>query len=252
MKRRDFLGALAAGVTLASLPVSAITTPDPIIWNAETLATQLESMFACRTGPAMGFCYFNSKTGDVIEAKAQDVPHPSFPHSPNMKISGCAPAPDGYSSYAYETYVCAVEGGSEKDAEARLAKHFYDEFSKIPAGFLVWRLKPHFESQEMVEYGKTYLTMEQVEDRSWLQIGPTLLKHAGYPETKTIRMIDGAELILPKDVEFNPNTGGYSYVARRYQLHKMRMRLVLPETVDVMDGPDLALAQQYVSKAPRI
>ena len=243
MKRRDFLGTLAAGATLASLPINVFATPDPIIWNAETLAAKLEGMFSCRTGPAMGFCYFNSKTGSVIEAKEIMVPHPSFPHWPNMKIQGYEPAPEGYSSYAYESYVCAVEGGTAQDAESRLAKHFYDEFSKVPAGALVWRVKPYFESDEVIEYGKTYLTMEQVEDRSWVHLTDYLLERDGHPETKTVRMIDGVEFTLPKDVEFNPNTGGYSYVNRKYQLHKMRMRLVLPDTADAMPSPDLILSE---------
>lgn len=220
MKRRDFLGALAAGATLASLPVSAITTPDPIIWNAETLAARLEAMFACRVGPATGFYEVLASTGQLIK--------------PNDKL------PEGamVNRYIYETYVCAVEGGSAQDAEARLAKHFYDEFSKVPAGSLVWRLKPHFQSDEVTEYGDTYLTHEQVEDEAWKftavgeehAVGQNHEYQITQFKGKRVKYDEHAELVLPPNVEYHFESGGYKYVERKYTLHKMRMRLVLPES----------------------
>lgn len=247
MKRRDFLGALAAGATLASLPVNVLAAPDPILWNAETLATQLESMFTCRVGPAAGICYFNDKTGAVAEAKRQlseVVRSPDSRGYHTVKFEGYASPPEGYSSYAYETYVCGIEGGSAQEAEARLAKHFYDEFSKIPAGHLVWRLKPHFESGEMVEYGEKYLTHEQVEDQIKKVVFNGSVVDVAYAE-------DGKP-IVPADVELEFESNSYKQVKRKYTLHKMRMRLVLPENADAADGPDLVFAQQYVNRVPRI
>ena len=247
MKRRDFLGALAAGATLASLPVNVLASPDPIIWNAETLAIQLESMFTCRVGPAAGICYFNEKTGAVAEAKrkvSEVVRSPDSKGYHIVKFEGYVSPPEGYSSYAYETYVCGIEGGSAQEAEARLAKHFYDEFSKIPAGHLVWRLKPHFESGEIVEYGKTFLTHEQVEDQ--------IKKVAVNGQVAVVAYTEDGKPIVPADVELEFESNSYKYVERKYTLHKMRMRLVLPDTSDAADGPDLVFAKQYVSKAARI
>ena len=235
MKRRDFLGTLAAGATLASLPINVLASPDPIIWNAETLAIQMEQMFTCRTGPAAAMCYFNSKTGDVMEVTKTEVQHERYP---NQTVSTPIPPPEGYSGYYYETYVLAVEGGSAKDAEARLAKHFYDEFSKVPAGQLVWRVKPSFQSDDVVEFGKTYLTAEAIEDGTWKTSGPVLLEHCRqrhglYDQfaTRSISIGD-EELVLPSDVELDFDTMNYRHVKKKYRLHKMRMRLVLPEGYD--------------------
>lgn len=220
MKRRDFLSALAAGATLASLSVSALTSPDPIIWNAETLAAQLEGMFACRVGPAASFYEVLASTGKIIDARDK------------------LPAGTSINRYVYETYVCAIEGGTAQEAEARLAKHFYDEFSKVPTGSLVWRMKPHFQSQEVTEYGKTFLTHEQVEDEAWkyTPVGEEydILQEGKWNVTqfkgKRVKYDKDAELVLPPNVEYHFESGGYKYVERKYTLHKMRMRLVLPES----------------------
>lgn len=236
MKRRDFLGSMIAGATMASLPISVAASPDPIIWNAETLAIQMEQMFTCRTGPAAAMCYINSKTGDVIEVKTTEGRHEKYPA---RTVAIPVPPPEGYSGYYYETYVIAVEGGDAKEAEAKMAKHFYDEFSKVPAGQLVWRVKPMFKSQDVVEYGKTFLTAEAIEDNAW--------KYTPVAEDYNIKINDwnitqfkgrrvrydkDAELVLPPDVEYDFESSSYRHVKRKYTLHKMRMRLVLPEGYD--------------------
>jgi len=221
MKRRDFLGALAAGATLASLPVSAITTPDPIIWNAETLAASLESMFTCSVGPPTAFYEVLASTGKIIppEQKLED----------GVQIN----------RYVYESYVCCIEGGSAKEAEARLAKHIYNEFSKVPAGALVWRRKPVFESQEIVVFGDTYLTQTHVEDLS--------------VEEKLVYLDESGKLILPAGVEHDWTTGDYRYVTNRFMLHRMSMRLVLPESYkDKENLPIQAIARKEGETSPRI
>lgn len=241
MKRRDFLGSLLAGATLASLPASVLASPDPIIWNAETLAAQLENMFSCRMGPPMAFCYFNGKTGEVVKAEPTETQHPRFP---NQKIAGYTPPPEGYSKYDYETYVCAIEGGTAEEAEAKLAKHFYDEFSKVPSGSLVWRVKPHFESELVNEYGKTYLTQAQIEDQVW--------KFTDRGNGR-VKFDAAAQPSLPEDVELDPNTQSYRHVKRKYMLHKMRMRLVLPESYKGDDEFAISsLARQEGTRAIRI
>jgi hypothetical protein len=219
MKRRDFLGTLVAGATMASLPISSFASPDPIIWNTATLTTSLENMFACRMGPPMSFCYFNSKTGDVVEPLRVEVQHPRFP---NQTIEEFVEAPEGYSSYTYETYACMVEGGTAEAAEARMAEHFYNEFSKVPVGSLVWRVKPSFQSEEVVEYGKTFLTAEAAEDQLKKVVVGDVVIDVAYGE-------DGKP-ILPANVEYEWSSQNYRYVNRKYTLHKMRMRMVLPES----------------------
>lgn len=223
MKRRDFLGALAAGVTLASLPVSAITTPDPIIWNAETLATSLESMFTCSVGPPTAFYEVLASTGQIIP--------------PEQKLQEGALI----NRYIYESYVCCIEGGPAKEAEARLAEHIYNEFSKVPAGALVWRRKPVFESQEIVVYGDTYLTQEQVEDEVW-----KFSKNG-----KRTVYDEHAELVLPAGVELDWATNNYRYVTNRFTLHRMSMRLVLPDSYRE-DLPIDAIARKEGETSPRI
>lgn len=229
MKRRDFLGSMIAGATMASLPISSIASPDPIIWNTQTLTASLENMFACRMGPPSAMCYFNSKTGDVMQVTKKDMPHERFP---NMMVETQIPPPEGYSGYYYETYVLAVEGGTAEEAEAKMAKHFYDEFSKVPVGSLVWRVKPRFESQEVVKFGETYLTAEAIEDGTWKTVGPVLLtqsQKANHFAIRTVKIGD-EELVIPSDVELDFGTMNYRYVEKKYTLHKMRMRLVLPES----------------------
>jgi hypothetical protein len=89
--------------------------------------------------------------------------------------------------------------------------HFYDHFSQLPAGPLVWRVQPSFASEELVEYGKTWATQAAVED--------------GVKDLTN----------KPADVELDYMSGTYKYVTKRTQLHKMRMRLVLPHLYDHSD-----------------
>jgi hypothetical protein len=110
--------------------------------------------------------------------------------------------------YIYETYVAAVKGGTAEEAEAKLAQHFYEQFSKVPAGQLVWRTKPTFSSHEVVEFGETWLTSEAIEDSN---------EEAPF---------------IPQGVEYDFANGSYRFVKEKYTLHKMRMRLVLPEVYD--------------------
>jgi len=110
--------------------------------------------------------------------------------------------------YIYETYVAAVKGGSSEEAEAKLAQHFYEQFCKVPAGQLVWRTKPTFSSHEVVEFGETWLTSEAIED------------------------LHDEKPFMPEGVEYDIDTGNYRFVKEKYTLHKMRMRLVLPEIYD--------------------
>jgi len=203
MKRRDFLGTMLAGVAATSLPLAALEAPAPAlqVWNTATLTASLEKMFACQLGPAMAF-FETNKDGDIIEVKKEKKPHPQFPNLMETVYEETA----GNKRYIYSTYACAIEGGSAEEAEARLAKHFYDEFSKLPVGALVWRLRPHFESYEATKWGEVWADQAYVEDRIHTNIGR----------------------VIPPNVELDINDYQYKYVLGKVQVHKMRMRLVMP------------------------
>lgn len=185
MKRRDFLASLVAGATVAVLPTNLLASTN--VWNTATLTGMLEKMFACQMGPAVAFFEMTAAGKLITPGDAVDLPK---------------------DRYRYETYVAAVKGGSAEEAEAKLAQHFYEQFSKVPAGQLVWRTKPAFSSHEVVEFGETWLTSEAVEDL-----------HDETPH-------------MPAGVEYDIATGNYRFVKEKYTLHKMRMRLVLPEIYD--------------------
>ena len=184
MKRRDFLASLVAGATVAVLPAGAFASNT--VWNTATLTGMLENMFACKMGPPVAF--FEVKAaGKIITPGDTDIQ---------------------VNRYIYETYVAAVKGGTAEEAEAKLAKHFYEQFKQVPAGQLVWRTVPTFSSHEVIEFGETWLTSEAIEDSS--------------EETP----------FMPQGVEYDFATGNYRFVKEKYTLHKMRMRLVLPDVYD--------------------
>lgn len=206
MQRRTFIQASLATLATPYLPAVETGTviPDPVkAWNAETLTAALEQMFKCQAGPAGP--WFDMVMGVPTAVRKIEKPHPLYP---SLMIEESAEPTDPKQRYIYQTYACAIEGGDAKEAEARLANHFYDAFSKLPAGQLVWRVKPQFETHENIKWGVTYATAEQIEDEQY----------------------DLAT--LPKDAQFDIEWGSYRQVLSKTQLHKMRMRLVLPHLYD--------------------
>lgn len=190
MNRRNFLGLLTAGVAIELLPFKAVEAAplaNQQVWTAASLTAEMEKLFACRVGPATAFFEVVKGTDEIVE-KPLDIPYPPV-----------------YDRYIYETYGFAVEGGDAWLAEHQLAKHFYDEFSKVENKRLVWRRKPKFETEEIVQYGETWAKREDIED--------------GFVDLST----------KPENVEEDFLTGNYRYVTRRYPLHRMTMRLVFTD-----------------------
>lgn len=209
MQRRTFIGAALATLATPYLPAAepGFQIPDPVTsWNTETLTAALEQMFACQQGPVAPF--FDMVGGVVKAIPKVEKPLPGFP---NVKNEEFAEPTDGATRYRYETYACAIEGGDAKEAEVRLANHFYDAFSKLPAGALVWRVKPHFSTVENIKWGMTYCTRAAVEDG----------------------LVDLAA--LPEDAQYDVVNDSYRKVLQTTLLHKMRMRLVLPHLYDHED-----------------
>ena len=143
-----------------------------------------------------------NKDGDIVEAKSVTVPDANYPNLSNEVY----PNVIGRKRYIYTTYACAIEGGTAEEAEARLAKHFYDEFSKLPTGALIWRVRPHFESFEATKWGEVWANKEYVEDQIHIKLGR----------------------VIPPNVELDLDDGKYKYVLEKVPVHKMRMRLVMP------------------------
>jgi hypothetical protein len=224
MQRRTFIQAALAALAAPSLASAELLTPapSPVVWNAATLTAELNKMFACQAGPAAPFV-------DMVGGVATAVPTVEIPHKvfPNIKDKTFGPVPEGGTRYRYETYACAIEGGDAKEAEARLAKHFFDEFSKLPAGQLVWRVTPQFTSHDEIKWGVTYATREQVEDK----------------------LFDLAN--LPKDGQYDIEWGSYRQVLSKTTLHRMRMRLVLPHLYDHEDET-VALPNLFKPEGARI
>jgi len=223
MKRRTFIGTAIAALAAPYLSAADLAAPSPSKpLNAASLTAALEGMFSCQVGPANSV--FDLVAGNILNPMRLEVAHRLMP---NYMVMELAPVAEGRKRYEYMTYVCAVEGGSAEDAEMRLAQHFYDNFSKLPAGQLVWRVKPEFESQEVTEWGKTFLTAEQIEDEVWKA------KKAVRKNGKLRSYRDhAATLDLPDDVALDPSTDSYRHINRRFTLHKMRMRLCLPHLHD--------------------
>jgi hypothetical protein len=222
MQRRTFIQAALAALAAPSLASAELLTPapSPVVWNAATLTAELERMFVCQTGPAAPIV-------DMVAGVATAVPmvEKKHPVHTNITVEEFAEPTADATRYRYETYACAIEGGDAKEAEARLAKHFYDEFSKLPTGQLVWRVAPQFASHDDIRWGVTYATREQVEDK----------------------LFDLAN--LPKDAQYDIEWGSYRQVLSKTTLHKMRMRLVLPH---LYDEETVALPNLFKPEGARI
>jgi hypothetical protein len=139
MKRRGFLGLLAAGADMPFLPSVApaeTVVASEELWTAATLTQKMEEMFACRMGPAASFF----EIVDPVNASL-------------------------VKRHVYMTFGLAVQGGSAAEAEDRLAKAFHASFEGRDQKNLVWRSMPQFQSEEVCEYGDVWATAEEIEDR---------------------------------------------------------------------------------------
>lgn len=220
MERRTFLAAALSALAAPYLPAAdaGVKVNELAVLNAQTLTTALEQMFQCQVGPVAPM--FAMVNGVPKEIEKVTKPHPLYP---NSTIEELAEPADPKQNYRYVTYACAIEGGDATEAEARLAHHFYENFAKLPAGQLVWRVKPQFASHEEIKWGVTYATDVQIEDR----------------------LYDLAN--LPEDAQYDIAMASYRQVLSKTTFHKMRMRLVLPHLYDHEEEtvalPELAKAE---------
>lgn len=206
MKRRFFLGATALGGTaLATTDIKKFNilehddkyNPNWIPSTALELDKKLSEMFYCVDGEPRSF----------MELKREDAEKFMTPNAFNHinKIGDH----DIY-RFTYTTFAYAVESDDVVKAEAQLAERFYNEFYELQNAtndkkMLLWRTRPQFSSERLIEWGDTYLTREESED-----------KKNDYFD-------------IPDNVYYDFDTGEYKYINRKYTLNKIRMRLNMPE-----------------------
>ena len=231
MERRTFLAAALSALAAPYLPAvdAGVKVNELAVLNAQTLTAALEQMFQCQMGPvAPVFAMVNGVPKEVEKIKKLPTLHPSITFEelakyPSITVEEIAETVGPQQHYRYITYACAIEGGDAKEAEVRLANHFYDNFAKLPTGQLVWRIKPQFSSHEEIKWGVTYATDVQIEDK----------------------LYDLAN--LPEDAQYDIERASYRQVLSKTTFHKMRMRLVLPHLYDheeeIVALPELAKAE---------
>jgi hypothetical protein len=206
MNRRGFLQSLAAGAAVVMLPSlaservlgTAIPTATALpATTAAGLTTWMRNTFAVTD--ALPAAFMTIKTHELagFGVEFKDVPKEKLVHDP---------VTDEPVAAKFDHFVMAygVEGDDPVEAERRLVEAAYNELSKIEGGIpLFLRTTPTFSHERMAEYGDTYMTWEEINDR-------------GMPE------------VLPENVEQDFSTDTLRYVKRRYTLNKLRLRLSLP------------------------
>jgi len=248
MNRRNFLKAVGVGVGYLALPSLAAPKTVGVI-NHKRLLAAMEDMFICKEGAASAYmewdrmAAFQYLTSNAFHAVAQD----------NQVIR-----------LTYQTFAYSLEGGTEDEAQAKLSQYFYKEFKEIAKGdekkMLIWRLKPQFSSEEVVRYGKTWMTAEEIEDRPDLMSDKAKeaygFNHAkGYALEWAFtppRVNTNQPIMVPEGVEYDWQTDSLRYVEGKTTLHKLRMRLVIPEVMFETEEEYHPLAKPDGSTIPRL
>ena len=177
MNRREFLQLTAAALGMVLIPESF--AGDNEIRNVSDLTKYIEDRYKCSTGS----------------------PGPFITDEMNLKQGfwGSFPKEMRYS------VICFVM--DEKDpiqAEKALCQYAKNEFSKIPATEIIWRVKPEFESMKHYEFGEKVASRDEVEDRK----------------------------ITPHNAAYDPATDTFRVVKNTYHLNRLRMRLAVPTAHD--------------------
>lgn len=217
MKRRNFLKAVGAGVAFLALPSLAMPKAVGVI-NHKRLTDALEEMFICKEGEASAFMEF-----DAMNA---------FKYLTPQALHSVWKSGDEVIRLTYQTIAYAVEGGTEDEAQAKLSMYLFKEFKKIAQGspqkkMLIWRTKPKFSSFEKVIWGDTWKSAEQIEDR-----------------------VDLGE--MPDGVEYDWETNSYKYINYKTMVHKIRMRLIIPEVMFDEDEYHPLAKPEGVTMTPRL
>lgn len=206
MKRRTFILGVLAGATVPLLPIAAPAV-EAKEWTVARLTDEMDKMFRCRDGEPGAFMEIAKGDSGVRWVELADEWQD---YNDILRV-------------VYTTYAMGIEGGGAKEAEAQLSKYFYGSFKEYSAGspLLYWRLKPEFRSDEIVRYGETWMTAEEIEDEAWKRTPVEGTKRWHYDPNKPLE--------IPEGVAHDIDTGAYRYVTERVQLHTIRMRLAIPK-----------------------
>lgn len=260
MQRRSFLKAVLGGAGYLMMPAIPQVQANSI-YTAEGLTLALEKMFNCKMGEPRAFMELTksqaqrfltpaayavalSNTDLVSKKEEQGIMYlyPKGSNGYNQAMAEIAPK-DGVIRINYQTFAYAIEGGSAVEAEAKLAQYFYEEFQKLADNrnpMLIWRVQPHFQSDEITKYGDIWMTAEQIEDRIDLDEKLNVIldgyEHGYHGRInkwafKVPRQEERPPIQVPAGVEYDYETGSLRYVKEKTMLHKMRMRLSIPENI---------------------
>jgi hypothetical protein len=197
---------MLAGTTVPLLP-AAVPAVENKEWTVARLIGEMDKMFRCRDGDPRSFMELHKGTHGV---RWVELAEEYGEYGDILRVH-------------YATYAMGIEGGDAKEAESCLAKYFYDNFKEYAAGspLLYWRTKPEFRSDEIVRYGETWMTAEEIEDGAWKRTPVVGTKRWHYDPNKPLE--------IPEGVAHDIDTGAYRYVTERVQLHTIRMRLAIPK-----------------------
>ena len=209
MNRRGFLQSLAAGAAVIMLPALAEEAVPEILSAAPEIPTTAAGLTTWMRGAF--------KVSDVapmayLEAKMADLPALygfSVADVPKEKFAGSYDETKDIVRFSHKVVCFCVEGDDPVEAERRLVEYAYEELKAVAGQDvpLLLRVAPVFSHEKLAEYGDTYMTWEDIQDK-------------GMPDA------------LPEDVELDFNTDSLKYVKRRYTLNKLRLRLSLPTLPD--------------------
>jgi hypothetical protein len=228
MERRSFLKAISVGAASLAMPSIVLPTSIPgqasAVYTVEGLTGALEAMFKCKIGEEAAFMQWT----DMLAAHQWLTPN---------AFQAVRDKEKELIRITYQTIGYAVEGGEAKDAEAQLVKFCLNEFEKISEGkekkMLIWRSKPEFSTVEITKWGKTYMTAEQIEDRTDLRIELKKEPVNRYWAFKVPANLSGDENLppidVPEGVDWDWETQSLRFFEEKTKLHKIRMRIAIPE-----------------------
>lgn len=201
MNRRDFLKIFPS--LAATLIPTSFAVAAPEIKNTKDLTDYLEKAFMCSMG----------SPGPYITEELNND------HS-NGKTENLSP------EYRYSTLMYCSVGDDKVLEERRLAQYFYKKLNPMKGHELIWRVKPEFDSKEIYEFGEVFMTKEEFEDSYyWTGTGENVTKH---------------KLELPENVAYDFDTDKYRYYDKKYWLHRIRMRIAIPEAHQQLAQIDLS------------
>lgn len=243
MERRGFLKFLGATGTLIMLPslasevvkdVAAPALPAIPATAAELTAWMQGSFKVFAAAPAAFMEVKAEELPKMYGFGIDDIPAERFAYNTDTGAVG---------SVRFNHFVMAfgTEGDDPVEAERRLVEAMHYELNKLEANLpLFMRVEPQFRTEQVTEFGDTWMTWEQVQDRTDLLEELERVKDGRI--IKYTRRLPDAPLTPPEGVELDIETGAYKYVKRKYTLNKLRMRMSLPtaslEIEDALATPE--------------